>query len=154
MLARSAAALLADRADQLGLAHLRAALYAKLRRPPTQLGDRHRTRPGAGAGRRPALARRGLRALAAEGGARFLGQLRDGALLARARLRSLHVLAGGVALLLCRHGGMPSFTFAVVLPAAPRGESDFGRPRVHGMTALACPPLRAGIRWTHPTEGG
>src|SRR5437588_22776 len=69
-----------------------------------QLGDRHRARSAARPLRRSALARGGLRTLAAQRRPGALRQLRDRALLTRARLGLLDVLARSFTLLLRGHG--------------------------------------------------
>src|SRR5215207_11044714 len=99
---RARPARLADGADQLPLAPLGASLDREPGGLAAELGDRHRAGAAAGPLRGPALALRGLGALAAERGAGLLGELRDGLLLARPRPGLLDVPTRGLALLLRR----------------------------------------------------
>src|SRR5437764_5888485 len=100
---RPRSALLADRAYQLGLAHLRAAVDTEPRSLAPQLGDRHRAGARAGSLRGAALAGRRLGSLAAERRPRPPRQLRDRLLLACSGLRLLHVAARRLTLLLRSH---------------------------------------------------
>jgi nicotinate phosphoribosyltransferase len=107
--ARPRTALLADRADQLRLAHLRAAVDAEPRRLAPQLCDRHGAGAAAGALRRPALSRRGLRALPSEVPSGPPREVRDRPLLAGPRLGLLHVPARRLALLTRCQGSSSRF---------------------------------------------
>src|SRR3954447_21757877 len=96
-------ALLTDGADELGLAHLRAALDPELGGFAAKLGDGHRPRAAARALRGASLARGRLRALASEVATRLAREIRDRLLLARSGLGLLHVLLRRLALLLRGH---------------------------------------------------
>src|SRR5215210_5305281 len=122
----SLAALLADRADQLRLAHLGAPLDPEPCGLAPQLGHGHRAGATAGPSRGPALAGRRFGSLTPKRAACLARQLRNGLLAPRAGLGLLDVLARRLTLLLRRH----ATPFSPSAPPYPRMSyaSHRGRP--------------------------